>query len=37
MKYFTEALEAAKETSFAEARREATQAIRRLSASSGSA
>jgi tellurite resistance protein len=36
LKYFTQALEAAKETSFAEARREATQAIRRLS-SSGSA
>jgi tellurite resistance protein len=37
LKYFNQALEAAKDTSFAEARREATQAIRRLGASSDSA
>lgn len=37
MRYFTQALESAKDTNFAEAKREANEAIRRLKSSTSSA
>lgn len=37
MKLFTQALESAKDTSFAEAKREANEAIRRLKSATSSA